>query len=377
MNLKVAFALSCLTLSLFADEITSETASDVVWIKEPVVANKKKVERPVQERVVTCSYDCDLFSKDKKVLFVNLEFLYWTVNEGSLDYAIKMKKPAWGTPTDAVGHYKRAEFDWDPGFRFSFGYFNAPHFWDAQVQYTYFYSAGNETAKAPHESTLFLNGTWPQPDPSGLTPLARAESNVSLMMNLVNLVMTRRFHPNPHLRIRVQGGPAIAWVNQRWDINYRDTAGNKSHLKNNWHFVGAGLEIGSIFDWFMGKGGYYLIAGGSLAFLGGDYHNVSKQNSSFAGAGFDPSLPLRNAHYQDTRLVPHFQIFGGPSWQQSYKKFRTEIFIGYEFNIWGNLHEVIRTSFDTSSSPTSPKLTSLDSGWIGLQGITFRWNLDF
>src|SRR5579863_2862199 len=100
MNLKVAFALSCLTLSLFADE----KADKIAWIRENVVANaanKKKVEHPVQEKVITCSYDCDLFSKDKKVLFVNLEFLWWTVNEGALDYAIKMKNPAWGTPTDA------------------------------------------------------------------------------------------------------------------------------------------------------------------------------------------------------------------------------------------------------------------------------------
>ena len=155
MNLKIAFALTCLTLSLFADEITSETVDEVSSIEDPVATKKKHAEHPVKERVVTCSYDCDLFSKDKKVLFFNLEFLYWTVNEGALDYAIKMKNPAWGTPTDAVGHYKRAEFNWNPGVRFNFGYFNAPHYWDAQAQYTYFYSAGKETAKAPHESTFF------------------------------------------------------------------------------------------------------------------------------------------------------------------------------------------------------------------------------
>lgn len=373
MYLKMGLALWCLTplVAEGADEIAGEAVNEVVWIREPVGANKPP-ERPVQEKVITCSYDCDLFSKDKKVEFFNIEFLWWTVNEGALDYAIKQKKPAWGTPTDAVGHYKRAEFDWAPGARVNVGYFNAPHFWDAYLQYTYFFSSGSETAKAPHATDLFLNGTWPQPDPSGTVPLARAESDVSIMLNLVDLLMTRRFHPNPHLRIRVFGGPTVAWISQQWEINYRDTAANRSHLHNKWHFVGAGLELGGIFDWFMGKGGYYLTAGGSLSFLGGDYHNSTKQRSSVTGP-----LPLRNAHYQDTRLVPHFQIYGGPSWQQSFKKIRTEIFIGYEFNIWGNLHEVIRTSFDVGTTPTSPKLTSLDSGWVGLQGLTFRWNLDF
>jgi hypothetical protein len=366
MNTKVALVLSCLTMSLCANE--------QVGAKGPACPPYSTTKKPVKKKVVPCSYDCDLFSKDRKVYFTNLEFLYWTVNESALDYAIKMKNPAWGNPTDAVGHYKRAEFDWGPGFRGNIGFFNAPHYWDAQVQYTYFFTSGHENAKAPKADNLFLNGTWPQPDPSGTVPLAHADSSIKLMMNLIDLIMTRRFHPNPHLRIRVNAGPTIAWIRQNWEVNYRDTNGNKSHLHNHWNFMGAGLQLGSIIDWFMGKGGYYITAGGSLAFLGGDYHNVTKQKSNFAGAGFNPSLPLRNAHYQDIRLIPHFQIYAGPSWQQSYDKIRTEVFIGYEFNLWANLHEVIRTSSD---NPRGPKLTSLDSGWLGLQGITLRWNLDF
>lgn len=365
MKLKFALVCSCLTLSL--------SARSSVGAKQPERLPKNTPEHPVEEKVVTCSYDCDLFSKDTKVLFFNLEFLYWTVNEGALDYAIKMKKPAWGTPTDAVGHYKRAEFGWDPGVRFNFGYFNAPHYWDAYLQYTYFFSDGHEKAKAPHESTLFLNGTWPQPNPSGRVPLAHAHSSINLTMHLADLLVTRRFHPNPHLRLRVNGGATVSWIRQNWEINYRDVDGNKSHLHNQWHFMGAGLQFGGIVDWFLGKGGSYLTAGASLAVLGGDYHNVSKQRSNFSD-GFDTTLPLRNAHYQDTRLVPHFQVFAGPSWQQSFKKIRTEVFLGYELNIWANLHEVIRTS---QNAPTAAKLTTLDTGWIGIQGVTLRWNLDF
>ncbi len=366
MKYKIALALSCLTASLYSNE--------TIAAKEPAKPPKNTPEHPVKPKVVTCSYDCDLFSKDTKVEFFNLEFLYWTVNEGALDYAIKMKKPAWGDPTDAVGHYKRAEFGWDPGFRCNLGYFNAPHYWDAQIQYTYFLSAGHESVSSPTDPGLFLNGTWPQPDPTGATPLAHADSEINFRMHLIDLLATRRFHPNPHLRIRIFGGATIGWLRQNWEINYRDTGGNTSHLHNQWHFTGAGLQLGGMADWFLGKGGYFLTAGAAGSFLAGDFHNVSKQKSHFPAPGFDLSLPLRNAHYQDTRLVPHFQAFAGPSWQQSFKKFRTEIFLGYELNIWANLHEVIRTS---TTAPTAAKLTTLDSGWIGIQGLTFRWNLDF
>jgi hypothetical protein len=73
-------------------------------------------------------------------------------------------------------------------------------------------------------------------------------------------------------------------------------------------------------------------------------------------------------------LITQLQASAGPSWQQTFGTIRTEIFLGYELNIWSNLHEVIRT---TSGAPTDSKLTSIDTGLVGIQGVTFRWNLDF
>src|SRR5262249_13712836 len=111
-------------------------------------------------------YDADLFNKDKEVFFVNAEFLYWIVNEGAVDYAVKMNKPAWSSTqnTFAVGNYRNAHFDWSPGLRVNFGYFRALNYWDVFLQYTYLPSSGTRTAHAPHSSDKFLNGTWIQPD---------------------------------------------------------------------------------------------------------------------------------------------------------------------------------------------------------------------
>jgi hypothetical protein len=320
------------------------------------------------------SYDYDLFRKDKKAIFINAELLYWTVNEGALDYAIKMKHPAWGSPTDAVGHYKVADFDWEPGFRVSLGYFNAPHYWDVYLMYTYYRGRGHDETHQPSQSDLFLNGTWPQPNPNDVTPLKKASSELELRESMVEALATRRFHPNPHLRMRLYGGAGVVWLRQNWEIDYTDINDVSSHLHNQWHFTGAGIRAGLILDWFLGKGGLFFTGLTSVACFAGDYHNVSKQSSHFSGPGFDPSLPLRNAHYHDTRLVPHFQASAGPSWQMAFGNIRTEVFLGYELNIWSNLHEVIRT---TSGAPTSSKLTTLDIGMIGQQGVTLRWNLDF
>lgn len=320
------------------------------------------------------SFDYDLFRKDHKIHFINAELLYWTVNEGALDYAIKMKHPAWGSTTDATGKYKVAGFGWDPGFRVSVGYFNAPHYWDAYLMYTYFRAHGHDEAHRPKQGDLFLNGTFPQPNPTGTVPLSKATSDLEFRESMVEFLATRRFHPNPHFRMRLYGGPGVVWMRQNWEIDYRDINHVSSHLHNQWHFTGAGIRLGLILDWFLGKGGMFFTGLTSVACYAGDYHNVSKQRSKFSGGGFNPSLPLRNAHFHDTRLVPHFQASAGPSWQMAFGPYRTEVVLSYELNIWSNLHEVIRTSQD---APTAAKQTTLDTGMIGIQGVTLYWNFDF
>jgi hypothetical protein len=322
------------------------------------------------------SYDTDLFRENHKIEFVNLEFLYWTVNESAMDYALKMKNSAWGNPTEGVGHYKVIDFDWSPGFRMNVGYFNAPHYWDAFVQYTYFKCTGDDNTKAPDAPNLYLNGTWSQPayGPTDI-PLAKARTSVEFNLNIFEMLATRRFFPNPHLRMRLYGGATVAWIHQNWEIDYHDTADNTSHLHSHWRFTGAGIKAGYIVDWFLGKGGIFFTGAISGAVYAGNYHNVSKQRSSDSTGGhFDTSLPLRNVHYKDTRLIPYIQVLAGPSWQMAFGSYRTELFAGYELNFWSNLHEVYRT---TAGSPQQAKQTIMSNSVVGIQGLTVRWNLDF
>lgn len=357
MNWKSVLILSSLVATAFAEG--------------EVATRQSQEKKPVKE-----SYDYDLFRKDKKILFINAEFLYWSVTEGALDYAIKMKQPAWGQTSDASGSYKIADFGWNPGFRLSFGYFNAPHYWDAYLQYTYFVGTGHDHAEKPNQDDLFLNGTWPQPNPSFNEPvsLASAKTDIKLSTNMVEFLVTRRFHPNPHMRMRVYGGVDVAWLRQNWEIDYKDIQDEISHLHNHWQYTGAGIRLGFIIDWFLGKGGFYFTGQTSAACFAGGYHNVSKQTSSYSQNDYNPAIPLRNAHYHDTRLVPQFQALAGPSWQQAFKNCRTEIVLAYELNIWSNLHEVFHSN---NTLPQGPKQTQIDNGMVGIQGLTLIWNLDF
>jgi len=315
-------------------------------------------------------YDADLYRKDKMVVFTNLEFLYWIVNEPGLDYALKMEEPAWSAANVfANGDFHRATYDWSPGFRINIGWYNAPHYWDVTAQYTFLRDHGTNEVHHPDHASEFLNGTWPHPDPSAAAvALDEAHSDISFHYNVADLLCSRRFHPNPHFRMKLIAGGTTAWHRQEWDIHYRDVNNNKSHIRNEWRFTGAGLRLGFALDWYMDFCDIYLTGMASTAVLAGRYHNISKQTISTS------ETPIRNAHYVDSRLTMHGQFLAGPSWQKRFKSVRTELFLGYELSAWSNLQEVFRS---TSGTPQAPKETWINNGMIGLQGLTFRWNLDY
>ena len=323
-------------------------------------------------------YDADLFNKDKSVYFANAEFLYWLANEGAVDYAVKMKKPAWSSTasTFAVGNYRNAQFDWSPGFRVNFGYFRAPHFWDVYLQYTYVPSSGVKTAHAPSASNEFLNGTWIQPDlDTGAppAPLKKARCHIDMKYNVLDFLFTRRFHTNEHLRFNVFGGLTSALIFQKMKISYTDINALHSHIENRWRFEGVGFRGGVQVDWYMGYD-IFMVGTLSTAALSGWYKNTAFQNTTLSLPDADSSRPIRNSRFHDIRLTYMAQFMVGPSWQKRFKNMRTAIVLGYELNIWANLHQIYRSGFGV---PTAAKETFINNSNISLQGLTLRMNLDF
>ena len=322
--------------------------------------------------------DEDLFLKNKAASFINLEFLYWTVNESATDYALKMKHPAWSTTdqTYAIGEFENATFDWGPGVRISGGYFRAPHFWDAYAQYTFLHAEGENESHAPNESNRFLTGTWIGPDfntGSPPAPLHSAKSNIDFYYNLVDILFSRRFHPNDHLRLNLFGGGTGAFFHQHWKVRYTDINAKHSTIRNGWSFAGAGLRLGLKVDWFMGYN-IYITGMSSSALLSGKYENGAHQKTSATIAGANNGIPFRNTHFDDVRLTFNAQFLAGPSWQKAFNSVRTEFFVGYEFTMWTNLHAIYRSSL---AAATAGKDTYINNSDVCLQGLTVRWTLDF
>lgn len=315
--------------------------------------------------------DWSLFVRRREV-FLNAEFLYWTVNEGALDYALKMKHAAWG-PTDAFanGDYKIADYDWCPGLRISGGWYNEPHYWEVLAQYTWFYDHGHDHSHKPTASDRFLNPTWGVFTPS---PIATATSNLTLHYHLADLMATRVFDPNPHLRLRIVGGLTFAYIAQKWKMIYNDFGTNSDLIKNRWRYVGGGIRLGIATDWYW-TGCMYMTGKVTFATLMGNYENRVFQKTTFNPSPLDnPALPVRNAEYEDYRFAFQAQFLFGPSWQKVYDCWAFEAFVGYEFNVWLNLQEVYRS---TQSPPSGANETRMSNGVFGLQGLTARITVGF
>jgi len=340
----------------------------------PVLAFAKPTQAPPPP-----AWDANLFRSDKQVVSGHLEFLYWKAQEGCLDYAVKMKSPAWttsvATGTLAVGDYKNGSFDFDPGLRVSLSYFRAPKEWEVWASYTRLTSRGRDSASKPGETDLFLSPTWEGPVFFTL-PLLQAKSSTHLNYNVADAMANRYFHPNAHLRLRLLGGITAAWMSQNWVIQYfTSSVAQQARTQNQWEFGGAGFRFGVMADWFW-TSDIYMTARGTVGALMGFYKNQTKSTTTVANnPGTDnPALPLSNTTYRDGRATLTMQAMLGPSWQKNFTSTRVEVFAGYEINTWSNLQEVFRSGGPGLSGPTQ---TLINSSLLSFQGLTTRLTMDF
>ncbi|MCB1110414.1 MAG: hypothetical protein KDK64_05490 [Chlamydiia bacterium] len=317
----------------------------------------------------------DLFNKDDAAFLISGEFLYWTVSEGALDYAIRMRSPSWGpSPSYAQGDIERARFDWDPGYRFAVGYYRAPNFWEADFQWTYIHVKGHDRAKRPPANeSRFIVGTYPQIFPA---PIDHITSHIHLHYKLADLMANRVFHPfdNPHLRIKLLGGITGVWIHQGWKVRYFDAQLNNTFISNRWEYWGFGFRAGLGFDWFWGRD-FYASGRMSTGLVVGHYQNHAKQKTSaIPQAGDNPAVPIRDVRLSDYRTSFTTQFLLGPSYQKSFATWRFELFAGYELTIWTNLQEVFRS---TSGPADQAKETWLNTGLVALHGLTTRGTVNF
>ena len=315
----------------------------------------------------------DLFKKNDQIYAGHLEFLYWTVTEGNLDYALKMRGPAWSetTPSYAQGKFESASYGMAPGFRLGLHYFRATRYWELRWNYTRLTCTGKDEAFRPEPSNEYLTGTWPQ---VFTNPMTHAQSKLHFNYNVFDMLVDRVFIPNPHLRLRIIAGGTAAWMDQDWNVKYFDGNGNSTKISNRWNYAGGGIKSGTMVDWFWTRD-IYITGSTMFGALLGNYSNHAKQLTNYGpNVGDNTAVPIRNTSYHDVRPTFTTQMIIGPSWQKNLPKNRIELFAGFEMNLWFNLQEVYRS---TSSTAMGAKETWINSSTLALYGLTTRLTVDF
>lgn len=307
--------------------------------------------------------DSDLFRQDKRVIFTNLEFLYWTANSGNLEYAFEQQN----TSTLASGKYLFSSYDWDPSFRVQVGYFNAPKTYQVIGQYTWVKINGKRSTNV-HDGK-FLCATVDQ-SPLNLDEFINASSTIKVFHQLGDFLASRVWYPNLHCRLRLFGGLTGGILEQKWNINYTDINQNIENVYSKWKFTGVGLRIGVDLDWFWSHH-FYITGRVSSAPFVGKYDNLSK----ITVTGSDPTKLYdgKPCEYNQYRASFNIQAYFGPSYQRAFDALRFEIFAGYELNAWFNVQEKILNSLSSNNEV----IPVIGSSLFLLHGLTTRLTLDF
>jgi hypothetical protein len=327
-------------------------------------------EQP-QQIQKTKRFDEDLFRKNEKVISSHISFLYWSLEQQDLDYALKMNHPAWGgTAAQGSGKLLEAETGYQPGFRISLGFFNAPKLWEAKGEYTFFMQNKSSFETAPQDPNLFLVSTWPVFLPN---PITNIRSVLQFHYHIYDLLVDRFFHPNEHLRMRLVAGLTGSYISQKWQVFYSDNT-SMTRLINKWRFNGGGMKTGLHADWFW-TSDIYLSGGMFISSLLGGYRNrIALQTTANPSGINNPDIPFQNISKNDFRLIANMQFLLGFSWQKSFQNCRSEVFAGYELNPWWNLEEIYRTS---SGGPSESKQLFINAAMTTIHGLTTRLTVDF
>ncbi|MES2345615.1 MAG: Lpg1974 family pore-forming outer membrane protein [Chlamydiota bacterium] len=341
----------------------------------------------------------------KSAGYVGIEFLWWKVYEGALDYAVKGQKganPGSSQQIGSIGKMHYATFTWAPGYRVYVGYRFAPDFWEVEANYTYYHSSHSNQTYHPKGYPPNIVETIP---PSGNplpakttvgtftqythTPVRVARASVSINYNLGDILLARRLLATDALLLRVLLGVTGGSIDQHMSYKYLPGSviingidfGTGSTVKGreNWKFSGAGLRLGLDTDWFMGKG-FSLLSEGSFALIFGPWSKFAfnKTNNHLPSNEITTLTPqvTNDIHINDHRFIFHLRLALMPAWGKQYNRFGFLLYAGYELNFFANLQEVYRPVF-LDDSPTGGRDANFTAGFLGIQGLTAGLKFDF
>ncbi len=292
---------------------------------------------------------------------LNIDYLYWTARQDSLEFAYSGTGVSANNPA-TPGKIFHPHYDWTSGYRIGLAAYTAYDGWDLMGQYTWF-----KSSTQAHVGPLSnLKPVWKV---TNFTPtsIQYAANHWNINLNVFDLLVRRRFLLSPKFVIQPGIGIKSVWNKQTYITTYDGIASGRTqsgvmHIRQTTDGLGILAQLAT--NWYFTKP---VSLYGRIA-----VSTIWQQVSSHRIDTIEDATTLYSS--LDTKqstsfAAPILETFLGFSFESSlYKKKIQAVFMaGYEFQIWYDTNQFVRTILDSNGS----------LGNLNLQGLTLRGQLEF
>jgi major outer membrane protein len=319
------------------------------------------------------------------------EFLWWKLNETTLDYATHKNFATNAQETSsalALGHQHVVDIDYHPGFRLGLGYRFSKDLWELSGVYTYFYSKGDDDVHCGQ--CQFNNPALPSfidmNVASNLNAVIEGKANLRFWYRVGDIELAKSFSFAKKTSARFIVGPTMAFIQQHFHTVSIDNTNavsscpaQQTKTKMDWNFSGGGIKIAVDSHWNVLERFSFLF-GGHLSALYGYYINKWHANRFLLPAGpCSASTELQknkfsNATFKDRRNIFGTRIFGGIAYNHPFKSCNLEVYINYELNTWFNLTDQYRMQGEGLSVDNIRAFSQVP---LNISGIDFGLKINF
>jgi len=319
----------------------------------------------------TFSYPKDVGLVCPRDFYAHGEFLWMKPSEEGLEYAMEQDAATEYTFPLENGKIKdfssgSQEWDWRPGFRVGFGFYNNFDSWNIDVNWTYLrIKADSETEITGTDLALLL---LLYPITFNNLSVKHASSRWSGDFNTLDLMVGKPYHVSRYYVSNPMFGIRAAWIDQDYHVRYFIFYAKQNVFHKNDYWA-AGLRGAYEGDFLLGSG--WLVYGkAAFALLFGKFD--TSQSSDFENVDIPlAKYKIENSFYS---VQPNAELSMGLSWSKFFHKdqYKVALKVGYEYHQWWDQNQ-LRKFFDFNPVATD----TVSRGDLSFNGFMFGLHIDF
>lgn len=153
-------------------------------------------------------------------MFMTLDFIYWKPQLDTLSYSQTGIGNLEEYESASKGQIYSVDWDWDPGFKASYGWAFAHGDWDLNLQYTWFFSNADNWTHLDYVNSSDLESTFEMAaiNDAILRSMGRGHANWGLHYQVGDLKFGRNYYVNRSIKMHPFVSIKGTWQKQNYDV---------------------------------------------------------------------------------------------------------------------------------------------------------------